>query len=300
MANLILISALLLTRDVRVTQDRVLGLDDARATSSLAKIEHAKSDHTIHRLGRGTCPRCPLVNETMAGTSPSSQPVNVQVGPIERADVLFAARDGGDNLKQAASMMEQLTTREPSNFEAWWRLARLKYYLADREQDSSRKSKLLQGGIDAARKAVALDGKRVEGHFWFAANEGEYADMKGALQSLNLVKTIRKEFEAALAINPAYENGAIYSALGQIDLNLPRLLGGNERRGIERLEEGLKVGPNNAELTVTLAEVYARKGRKDEARTLLESVVSGNDPARSPAEMAELKTKARALLDKLK
>jgi len=223
-----------------------------------------------------------------------------QTGPIARADELFAARDNGDNLKQAASLMEQLTVRDPSNYDAWWRLARIRYYIGDRENNSSRKAKIFQAGVDAANKAVALDDKRVEGHFWFAANEGEYADLKGALQSLNLVKTIRKEFEAALAINPSYENGAIYSALGQIDLNLPRFLGGNERRGIERLEEGLKVGPNNAELKVTLAGVYQKKGRTDEARPLLESVLSSNDPARSPAEMEELRTKARALLAKLK
>jgi tetratricopeptide (TPR) repeat protein len=224
----------------------------------------------------------------------------LQSSPIERADTLFTARDSGDNLKQATLAVEQLTAREPSNYEAWWRLARLKYYLADREKDSSRKSKMLQSGLDAAKKAVVIDDKRVEGHFWFAANEGEYADLKGVLQSLNLVKTIRKEFETALAINPAYENGAIYSALGQIDLNLPRLLGGNEHRGIERLEAGLKVGPTNAELAVTLAEVYGKKGRKDDARKLLEGVVGGNDPARSATEMEELKVKARALLIKLK
>ena len=126
-----------------------------------------------------------------------------QADPIARADELFAARDNGDNLKQAASLMEQLTVRNASNYEAWWRLARIRYYLGDRENDSSRKAKVFQAGVDAARNAVALDDKRVEGHFWFAANEGEYADLKGALQSLNLVKTIRKEFEAALAINPA-------------------------------------------------------------------------------------------------
>jgi len=217
-----------------------------------------------------------------------------------RADELFVARDYADNLQQGISVMEQLTAREPSNYEAWWRLARFKYYLGDREKDQAKKSKLFQAGIEAAKKGVALDGARVEAHFWFAANEGEYADLKGALQSLGLVKTIRKEFEAALAINPAYENGAIYSALGQIDLNLPRLLGGNERRGIERLEEGLKVGPSNAELKVTLAEVYQKKGKRDEAKKLVESVLSGNDPARSPIEMEELRTKARALLDKVK
>jgi tetratricopeptide (TPR) repeat protein len=223
-----------------------------------------------------------------------------QADSTARADELFRARDNGDNLRQAASLMEQLTVHEPSNYDAWWRLARVRYYLGDREKDPSKKTRLFQAGVDAAKKAVALDDKRVEGHFWFAANEGEYADLKGVLQSLNLVKTIRKEFEAALAIDPAYENGAIYSALGQIDLNLPRLLGGNERRGIERLEEGLKIGANNAELKVTLAGVYQKKGRADEARKLLESVLGSNDPARSAAELDELRTKARALLDKLK
>lgn len=225
---------------------------------------------------------------------------SAQQDPASRADELFAARDLADNLKQGVSLMEQLTAREPSNYEAWWRLARLRYYFADREKDQTKKTRVFQAGVEAGKKAVALDGARVEGHFWFAANQGEYADLKGALQSLGLVKTIRKEFEAALAINPAYENGAIYSALGQIDWNLPRLLGGNERRGIERLEEGLKVGHTNAELKVTLAEIYQKKGRRDEAKRMAESVLSVNDQTRSPVEMEELRAKARTVLDKLK
>jgi tetratricopeptide (TPR) repeat protein len=219
---------------------------------------------------------------------------------VVRADQLYAARDNPESIKQAVLLLEQLTVREPANYEGWWRLARARYYAGDRENDKAKKPRLFQSGVEAAKKAIALDANRVEGHFWLGANEGEYADLKGALQSLGLVKSIRREFEAALAINPAYESGAIYSALGQIDLNLPRLLGGNERRGIERLEAGLKVGPDNAELKVTLAEVYQKKGRKDEAKKLLESVISVNDTARSTKEMEELRTKARTLLEKIK
>ena len=51
---------------------------------------------------------------------------------------------------------------------------------------------------------------------------------------------------------------------------------------------------------MTLADVYQKKGKKDEAKKLIESVLSGNDPARSPIEMEELRAKARALLEKLK
>lgn len=217
-----------------------------------------------------------------------------------KADKLFAARDNIESLKQAASLMEDLTKREPANFDAFWRLARFKYFLADRDKDNSKKIKLLQAAMDAGKRAVELESGRVEGHFWLAASTGEYADLKGALQSLGLVKTVRREFEAALAINPAYENGDIYSALGQIDLNLPKLFGGNERRGLERLEQGLKVGANNSDLKVTLAEFYIKKGRNGDARSLLESVLGTSDPARSPLEQEDIKAKARRLLEKLR
>jgi len=123
---------------------------------------------------------------------------------------------------------------------------------------------------------------------------------KGALQSLGLVKIIRKEFEAAIAIDPAYENCAAYLALGQIDISLPRLFGGNEKRGIERLEQGLRAADNNAEIKIALAQAYDKNGRKDEARKLLESVLGANDPARTPNEMDELRNKARLMLDKMK
>lgn len=220
--------------------------------------------------------------------------------PVTRADKLFAERDNLESLKQAVSIVEELRAKDQSNYEALWRLAKFKFYLADREEDKSKKSKILQSAVESAKKAVLADGNRVEGHFWLAANDGEYADMKGAMESLGLVKTIRKEFEAALAIDPMYQDGAAYLALGQIDISLPRLFGGNEKRGIDRLEQGLKAAQNNAEIKIALAEVYDKKGRKDEAKSLLESVLNAKDPARTPNEMEDLRNKARLLLGKIK
>lgn len=217
-----------------------------------------------------------------------------------RADKLFAERDNIESLNQAISIIEEMRAKDQSNYDALWRLAKFKFYLADREEDKSKKTKILQAAIEAAKKAVLADGNRVEGHFWLGANDGEYADMKGAMESLGLVKTIRKEFESALTIDPMYQNGAAYLALGQIDVSLPRLLGGNEKRGIDRLEQGLKAAPDNAEIKIALAEVYEKKDRKDEARRLLESVLNANDSARTPNEMKDLRNKAGLRLDKMK
>jgi tetratricopeptide (TPR) repeat protein len=235
-----------------------------------------------------------------AFSSAFALPPQAQETPISRADRLFAARDNIESLKQALAIVEAISAKEQSNYDALWRAAKFKYYMADREQDKTKKGKTLDFAIQAAKKAVMIDGNRVEGHFWFAANAGEYADMKGAFQSLSLVKTIRKEFEAALALDPMFENGASYLALGQIDLSLPRLLGGNEKRGIERLEQGLKSAPSNAEMKIALADAYDKKNKRDEARKLLESVLSAGDPARTPNELEELRNKTRERLDKMK
>ena len=221
-------------------------------------------------------------------------------GPLQDADKLFSGRDNLANLKQAITIAEKLSAAAPPSYDALWRLAKFRYYLADRTDDKDQKEKLYQAGADAAKKAIAADTNRVQGHFWLGANSGELADLKGAFESLGLVSRIRKEFEAALAIDPTYANGTTHLALGQMDLQLPRLLGGNPKRGLERLEEGLRVGANNSELKIALAEVYAKKNRQDDAKRLLESVVADPDPLRSPAELEELRTKARQMLAKIK
>jgi predicted Zn-dependent protease len=84
-----------------------------------------------------------------------------------------------------------------------------------------------------------------------------------------------------------------------MDLQLPRLFGGNDRRGLERLEAGLRLGPNNAELKIALAEVYLKRNRQDDAKRLLESVISDTDPMRSPVEMRDLRSKARQMLERI-
>jgi tetratricopeptide (TPR) repeat protein len=223
-----------------------------------------------------------------------------QESPLAKADELFTARDNVESLRQAISIATTLRAKEPTNYEAVYRVAQYTYYLADREPDKAKRLKLYEAAIEAAKKAVALDANRVEGHFWLAANDGEYADLKGAMSALGLVKIVRREFEAALAIDPSYKNGAIYLALGRLDLEVPRLFGGNDARGLARLEEGYKAAPTNAELKMALAEVYEKKGRKDDARKLYESVISSSDPVRTPNELSELRAKARQHLDKLK
>jgi tetratricopeptide (TPR) repeat protein len=232
---------------------------------------------------------------TMFGTvEGAAQPVE-----LLQADRLFQARDNRDSLKQAVSLLQQSLKQSPSDYQALWRLSKFNYYLGDQESQESGKIGLFEEAIEFGKQAVARASGRPEGHFWLAVSYGRYAELKGVLRSLWLLRTIRAEFDTTFELDSRFENGAVYLALGEMNLRLPRLLGGNQERGISFLESGLKVGPQNLELTCVLAETYVRIGRKNEGTRLLESAMTLEDPLRSPKEVAEIKARAQRLLEQL-
>jgi tetratricopeptide (TPR) repeat protein len=221
--------------------------------------------------------------------------VQAQNDTLPAADQLFADRDHSGNLQKAISILRDLAGTKPS-YDIYWRLAKYQYYLSELQPDKKARATALEAGMEAARKAVSLDPGKAEGHFWLASNCGEYADQKGIFKSLSLIKTIRTEFEEAFRIDPLYENGVVYLALGQLNLQLPGLLGGDHERGLQLLEKGLKAAPSNLDLKLTLAEIYTKKGRKMEARKLLEDVLSKDDPLATPGETEAMRAKARKQL----
>jgi len=218
---------------------------------------------------------------------------------LQTTDRLFAARDNVENLRQAIALLEKGIVSTPKDYELFWRLAKYNYYLADQIVEKNDRLKHYDTGVDLAKRAIGIDDNRPEGHFWLAANYGEYAELKGPFRSLWLVRIIRQEFERAFAIDRSFENGSLYLALGELYLRLPWLMGGNHQRGIEFLEEGIKAAPSNADLCLTLAEYYLKDGRLSDARKLAGMVLTLSDPLRSPKELEELRSRSRILQEKL-
>jgi len=227
-------------------------------------------------------------------------PLSAGPSPLTEADNLFAKRDQDDALKQAALILEERLKQDSSNYQVFWRLSKYKYYLSDRESYRLAKIKLLEQAIDYGRQAVERDSKQPEGHFWLAVSYGRYAEIKGVFSSLWLLRTIRSEFETVFKIDATHENGSVYLALGEMEIRLPWLLGGNTQRGISRLEDGLKLSLRNSELMCFLGETYVRVGRREEGRKLLQAILTLDDPCRSPRELAEIRSRARKEIDKLR
>src|SRR5437899_2331892 len=80
-------------------------------------------------------------------------------------DVLYADRANIASARQAVDLWAAELARNPQAFDAAWKLARADYWLGGHAPEAERR-RFLEQGIDAGRKAAALQPTRPEGHFW--------------------------------------------------------------------------------------------------------------------------------------
>lgn len=176
-----------------------------------------------------------------------------------------------------------------------WKLARAGYWLGGHAPDRERRTQF-ENGIEAAKKAMALEPNRPEGHFWMAANMGGLAESSGLGQGLKYRKPIKEELETVLRIDPAFLQGSADRALGRWYFKVPGLFGGSEKQSELHLRAALTYNPASTATHLFLAELLIATGRKDEGRAELQRVIDAPfDPDWTPEDQ-EFKAKARALL----
>jgi tetratricopeptide (TPR) repeat protein len=216
----------------------------------------------------------------------------------QEPDRLYADRANLASARRAAELWAAVLAGHPAAFEAAWKLARADYWLGGHVNESERRA-FLETGIEAGRKAAALQPNRPEGHFWIAVNMGALAESSGIRAGLKYRKPVKEELETVLRLDPAFMEGSADRALGRWYFHVPGLLGGSNTKAEAHLRASLTYDEQSAVSHFFLAEVLVDEGRKDEARTELQKVLNAPvDPEWVP-EDTEYKARAGALLRKL-
>src|SRR5437867_8998354 len=231
--------------------------------------------------------------------TPTALAQAARAGAESEADRLYAARVNVQNARSAADLWAAQLSSNPGSFEAAWKLARADYWLGGHAPESERRT-FLEQGAEAGRRAVRLQPKRPEGHFWIAANMGALAESFGLRQGIKYRTAIRESLETARALDPGYLQGSPDRALGRWYFRVPRLFGGSHKVAETHLRESLKYNPTSTASHFFLAELYADDGRTREARAEAQAVIDAPlDPDWVPEDQ-EFKDKARKLLASLK
>ena len=224
----------------------------------------------------------------------ATPPIARQV-PTEDPDRLYADRVHLDSARRAVAIWEERLRRNPADFEAAWKVARGSYWLGGHVPPGERRSQY-ERGVEAGRRAVAIDPHRPEGHFWMAANMGALAESFGLRQGLKYRRAIKDALETVRRIDPAFQQGSADRALGRWYFKVPAFAGGSKQRALEHLERSLAYNPNSTASRYFLAEVLLALDRRTDAATELERVLDAPlDPEWTPEDL-EFKDKARKLL----
>src|SRR5436190_2357718 len=223
-------------------------------------------------------------------------------GPVllaQSADDLYADRANIASARRAAEIWTADLKSNPSAFDTAWKLARIAYWLGGHAPEPERRA-FLESGIEAARKAAALQPGRPEGHFWIAANMGALAESFGLRAGLKYRKPIKDELETVLNIDPMFMTGSPDRALGRWYFKVPGMFGGSNKKAEDHLRASLKYDEQSTVTHFFLAEVLLDVGRKSEARAELQKVLDAPLSAQWAPEDRDYKERATSLLPKTK
>lgn len=214
-------------------------------------------------------------------------------------DALYADRANLASARQAVDLWAGELARNPQAFDAAWKLACADYWLGGHAPEAERR-RFLEQGIDAGRKAIALQFNRPEGHFWTAANMGALAESFGLRQGLKYRRAIKDELEIVLRTAPLYGERSADRALGRWYYKVPSLFGGSHKLAEEHLRASLAANGRSTASHYFLAELLIDDKRKAEARAELQAVLDAPlDPDWTPEDQ-DFKEKARILLQGLR
>jgi tetratricopeptide (TPR) repeat protein len=221
------------------------------------------------------------------------------VAPLFAADpdpeVLYKGRADLASARQAADLWEARLKANPRDFESAWKVARATYWIGQHEEKEAGR-KALERGIAAGKQAAAISPDRPEGHFWMAASMGALAESYGLRQGIKYRSAIKDALERVLQIEPAFQQGSAYSALGRWYHMVPGLFGGSETKSEEYLRKALTYGPDSILTHFYLAEtLFERSKDADAIEELKKTVAATRNPDFDP-EDREFQAKAAAEL----
>lgn len=215
---------------------------------------------------------------------------------ISQGDKLFAEMKDMAAAKEAHDKYQEVLRKTENKYEAYWKLARIQYYIGAHTESKKEKKTIFAQGIYYANKAVALEPEKPDGYYWLGVNQGVYGEAKGVLKSLSLVKPIKRSMNKVIELDRTYEDGGADRVLGRVYFKVPGIAGGSKDKSLEHLLKSKELGSNDPVTRLYLAETLLSKKRVEEAREELEFVLNMDPDPCWVAGIEEAKEDARELL----
>ena len=161
--------------------------------------------------------------------------------------------------------------RETNGVEAAWQFGRAAFDLAELAPNDSRRAALANEGVDACRRAIALDPKSAGAHYYLGLNYGQLAQTK-LLGALKLVEQMEEAWKTTIALDPNFDYAGGHRTLGVLYRDAPGWPTsiGSRAKARQHLQKALELRPDYPGNRLSLYEAYVKWGEQhlvqDQAR----------------------------------
>jgi tetratricopeptide (TPR) repeat protein len=156
-------------------------------------------------------------------------------------------------------------------------LAHVSLLWADiRGKTSDEKLQAYDRGRQAAKRVIEADPRHLVAHFWYATNTARWGQTNGVVRSLVLLPEVKREIQTMFELDPTFTPA--YVLAGNVYYEVPALLGGDLAKAEELFRKGLELDPRYTMLRVGLGKTLIKRGRADEARRELTTVLEEKAP----------------------
>lgn len=200
-------------------------------------------------------------------------PTDDLLAVVGRADDLYRLRAQPGVIRESVMVLSGARGGE-ERYEVQWRLARALFFLGQQADTNDAKRQLHAAAIGAGQRAIALNGDRVEGHFWTGVNLALFAESNGGIRGARAILWARGELKLAAKISDSYHDAGALRVLGRLEHKAPRFLGGSLKRGQQYLDRALEIAPDNSVTLMYAAELSIDRGERDRAVALLDRIIS--------------------------
>lgn len=217
---------------------------------------------------------------------------------LQEAEKLMAQReqDFPNSLLKAVEILSADLEKNGNSSVSYEKLCETLFWLAVYSENKDQKEMYLSQGVEQGKKAVKLFPESAGTNFWYAMHLALSSVLKGILKSLFNAPLIRKHGQKALDLDEDYFHGGPMRLIGRSYHKAPA---GNLDKSIELLEKAAEKHPAFLHNQLFLADAYISKGRKNEAKKLLDGIIDEHRPETDEALFGIIRKEAMEIRAKI-
>ncbi|MEQ9363317.1 MAG: TRAP transporter TatT component family protein [Leptospirales bacterium] len=202
------------------------------------------------------------------------------------------------NLHKAKEILEKAA--ESDGARALPKLTEVLFWLGDYAEDAAEQERIFGEGVETGKKAVEAAPDSVDAHLWYASNMGNHGMARGMMSSLFYLGPIEKHGKRAIELDESFFHAGPLRLMGRFYHQAPGwpVGSGDHQKALECLEKAVTIAPNFGFNKTYLADLLIAKGKKADAKRLLEEVLAIPEDPKTRMLQQRFRSDAEDLLKK--